>query len=141
MDVVMAVLADHKGLAAPFRHNRRPYRFFRLTQVVEVGELSDVVDLHVSRALAELTSIRKESGDQLLGTDRSTWLTVLQDGLLLPSEWYPSVPSDQWLSAAGAFDRCFEARARPVWSIDFGFIFRRCLRYGRAVLACEGLQH
>src|SRR6266496_916949 len=135
----MAVLADHKGLAPPFRHDCRPYRSVRLAELVEVRELSDVVHFNVSRALADLASARKESGDQLLGSDRSTWLTVLKYGLLLPPEWYPSVPSDQSFTAAGAFDSRFEARARTVWGVDFGLISRRRLRYGRAVLACEGL--
>ena len=81
MDVVMAVLADYKGLAPPFRHDRRPYRCIRwvrpVEELVEVREFSDVVHLNVSRAFADLASVRKESGDQFLGADRSTWLTVV----------------------------------------------------------------
>ena len=141
----MAVLADYKGLASPFRHDRRPCRHTRRVRPVEeffeVRELSDMVHLNVSRALADLASVRKESGDQFLGTDRSTWLMVPQDGLLLRAEWYSSVPGNQWFPPTSAFDPRFEARAQPVWGVDFGLVFRRRLAYGRAVLAAEGLQH
>ena len=125
VDGVVAVGADHKGLAAPFCHDRRPCRPLRLAELVEVGELSDVVHLNVSRALADLASVRKDSGNQFLAADSSTWLMVLENSLLLASQRYPAVPGDQWLPAAVAFDGRFEAGARPVWGIDFGFIFRR----------------
>ena len=69
MDVVMAVLADYKGLAPPFRHDRRPCRHIRrarpVEDFVEVRELSDMVHLNVSRALADLASVRKEPGNEL----------------------------------------------------------------------------
>jgi hypothetical protein len=63
MDVVVAVLADHKGLTAPFCHDRCPRRLFRLAELIEVGELSDVVNLDIVRSLAEFASAREESGD------------------------------------------------------------------------------
>jgi hypothetical protein len=54
MDVVMTVLANHKGFAAPFCHDLCPRQPFRLTEPVEIRELSDVVNLHVLRSLADL---------------------------------------------------------------------------------------
>src|SRR4029434_7588808 len=128
LNVVVAVLADYQGLASPFRHDRRPCRHTRrvrpVEEFVEVRELSDMVHLNVSRALADLASVRKESGNQCLGTDRSTWLMVPQDGLLLRAEWYSSVPGNQWFPPTSAFDPRFEAREQHVWGVDFGLVFR-----------------
>src|SRR4029434_9991219 len=46
LNVVVAVLADYKGLASPFRHDRRPCRHTRrvrpVEEFVEVRELSDM---------------------------------------------------------------------------------------------------
>jgi hypothetical protein len=66
----------------------------------EVGELADVVDLHVVRLLADLAGIRKESGDELfMRVVDPDWLTVGDRRRFLPSEWYAAEPCDQWLSA------------------------------------------
>jgi len=94
MDVVVAALADHKGFAAPFRHDRCPRRLFRLAELIEVRELSDVMNLNVLRSLADLAPAREESGDQFLGADCSTWLAVVKDCLLLPPKWYSTVLCD-----------------------------------------------
>jgi hypothetical protein len=94
VDVVVAVLADHKGFAVPLRHDRCPPRLFRLAELVEVRELSDVMDLDVFRSLAELASSREEPGDQFLGADCSTWLAVFEHCLFLPPEWYSTVTRD-----------------------------------------------
>jgi hypothetical protein len=90
---------------------------------------------HVPGALADLATVREEPGNQFLGTGCPAWLAVLDDGLLLLPERYSAVSRDQWLPAAFAFDDRLEARARAVRGIDFGFMLRRRLRYGRAVLA------
>jgi len=91
--------------------------------------------LHVSGALADLAPVRKEPGNQFLGTGCPAWLAVLDDGPLLLPERYSAVSRDQGLPAAVAFDDRLEARAGAVRGIDFGFMLRRRLRYGRAVLA------
>jgi hypothetical protein len=94
VDVVVAVLADHKGFAAPFRHDRCPPRLCWLAELVEVRELSDVMNLDVLRSLAELASSREESGDQFLGADCPTWFAVFEHRLFLPPEWYSTVTRD-----------------------------------------------
>jgi hypothetical protein len=101
VDVVVAVLADHKGFAAPLCHDRCPPRLFRLAELVEVRELSDVMDLDILRSLAELASAREESGDQFLGADCSGWVTVVKDRFLLPPEGYATVLCDQWSAGSG----------------------------------------
>ena len=78
MDVGVAVKADHKGLAAPFLHDRRPCGPARLTELAEVGEFPDVMHFHVPGALADLAPVRQEPGDQLLGTGRPAMPAALR---------------------------------------------------------------
>ena len=61
----MAGGADHKGFASPVRHCLGPLGLER-SGYAEVGQLANVVDLHVVRLLAYLARIREESGDELL---------------------------------------------------------------------------
>ena len=136
----MAFQADHKGLAPPFRHDRRPRGPARLAELAEVGEFPDVMHFHVPGALADLAPVREEPGNQLLRTGCPAWLAVLDNGLLLLPERYSAVSRDQRLPAF-AFDDRLEALARTVRSVDFRFMLCRHLRYGRAVLSREGLQH
>jgi hypothetical protein len=48
--------------------------------------LTAYVYLNISRALADLASVRKDSGDQFLAADSSTWLMVVENSLLLASQ-------------------------------------------------------
>ena len=109
----MAGGADHKGFASPVRHCLGPLGLER-SGYAEVGQLANVVDLHVVRLLAYLARIREESGDELLlrivDPDR---LTVSDRRRFLPLERYTAEPCDQWLPAV-AFDPCFKAGAQPV---------------------------
>src|SRR3954451_24513403 len=88
MDMVMAGGADHKGFASPVRHCLGPLGLER-SGYAEVGQLANVVDLHVVRLLAYLARIREESGDELLlrivDPDR---LTVSDRRRFLPLERY-----------------------------------------------------
>ena len=54
VDVLVAVFADHEGLA--FTHGHQPYPRWPiwLSWFVEVGEFTDVVDLKAHPSLAEL---------------------------------------------------------------------------------------
>jgi hypothetical protein len=107
----------------------------------------DVVHLHPVRALAELTPIGKEPGDQLLvrvGPDR---LAVGQDRHLLPFQWDPREPGDQWglpsrskraskqvrkpcgvtilaLNFRAIFDTVERCLAARVWSIEVSITHR-----------------
>src|SRR3954466_13316770 len=87
MDMVMAGGADHKGFASPGRHCLGPLGLER-SGYAEVGQLANVVDLHVVRLLAYLARIREESGDELLlrivDPDR---LTVSDRRRFLPLAW------------------------------------------------------
>jgi hypothetical protein len=53
MDLLVAVVADHQGLATPFRHLLYPYGVVR-TGLGEVGKLVDVVHLDAIRTPAQL---------------------------------------------------------------------------------------
>jgi hypothetical protein len=59
----MTVAADHQGFAALGSHDLRP-RGRRFSGPIEVGQLADMVDLHIVRLLAELASARPEPFDQ-----------------------------------------------------------------------------
>jgi hypothetical protein len=61
----MAVGADHEGLSASSCHKGGPPGL-GWSVGVEVGQLADVVDLHMSGLLAEFALAFEESGDQLL---------------------------------------------------------------------------
>ena len=82
----MARLADHEGLASPLRHELSP-RGPWLPRPGEVGELTDLMHLHVGRSLAEFASTRSQAMDQFralaAGRDRGG-LAVGEDRRLLP---------------------------------------------------------
>ncbi len=77
--------------------------------------------LHIPGSLADLAPVRKEPGNQLLGTGCPAWLAVLDHGLLLLPERYSAVSRDQRLPAF-AFDDRLEALARAVRSVGFRFM-------------------
>ena len=64
MDQVVAVTADHEGLAADRGHDLGPSGL-RLAGPAEVGERPDVVNLDVIRSPAELASALEQPGNQL----------------------------------------------------------------------------
>ena len=76
VDQVVAVAADHEGLAADLGHELGPFGL-RRAGPVEVGQRADVVDSDVARPLAELASSVEQPGDQLPGgVDRPGVLAV-----------------------------------------------------------------
>ena len=66
MDVLVAAAAGDQGLASSHRHEAHPGRSFGPAGPVEVGEFADVVNLHLTRLLADLTNVREESCDEFL---------------------------------------------------------------------------
>src|SRR5260221_7965589 len=60
--------ADHEGLPASPGHELIPDGL-RLTRSAEIGELSDMVDVHRARLPAQLAPPCHEPGDQLLAAD------------------------------------------------------------------------
>ena len=73
MDGVVAVGADHEGLASTLHHSFHPFRRWR-PRLGEVGQFGDVVDLHLAGLLTQLTPSVNEPEDQLFVSDggRST---------------------------------------------------------------------
>ena len=61
----MAGSADHEGLASPSCHDLHPFRPLWLPRLLEVGELSDLVHLHLVRPPTHLTPSRLEPLNQL----------------------------------------------------------------------------
>ena len=93
----MAGWADHQGLAPLACHQLRP-RGLRLSRLAEVGELADLVDVHLARVPADLAPVRQEPGDQLFTADNARdQETVGDDRVLLPSQRDAAEPCDQWL--------------------------------------------
>ena len=66
MDAGVAGFADHEGLASPPRHDLHPFGLDRLSRLVEIRELADLVHAHLVRLPAELAPSRQEPVDQLL---------------------------------------------------------------------------
>ena len=62
VDGVVAGLADDKGLPPPLCQMFRP-RGSWLPQLAEVGELADLVHVHLARVPADLAPVRQEPGD------------------------------------------------------------------------------
>ena len=62
----MAGVADDEGFASPFCHERRPRGLVGLSRRAEVGELADLVNIHLAGVPAHLAPPREESTDQLL---------------------------------------------------------------------------
>ena len=145
----MAVLTDHESLASPLDHDCHPFGRCLLVPLDEIGEFANLVNLHRLRAPAYLTTAHKESGDQLLVTDRLAdqlafcmgLFTVDQDRILLPSQRNTPEPCDQWLFTFAARHADLEASARPFGSLDGRRIFAGHLRHRRVVLAGQRLEH
>ena len=91
----MAGGADHQGLASPVGHGLGP-QGLQWPGLAEVGEFSDVVNLHLTRLSADLANVREESCDDLLvrivNPDR---LAVDDRRRFLPVEWYFTEPCQQ----------------------------------------------
>ena len=86
MDGVVAVGADHEGLASASCHGFRPCWLWPSCGG-EMGQLGDVVYLHFAGVLTHLAPSSEESGDQLLVVDGG-WdgLAVGEDRGALPSQ-------------------------------------------------------
>src|SRR4051812_31066078 len=101
---------------------------------LEICELTDVMNMHVTGLLAELAPSREEPGDQLLaGVGHPGRDAVVDDRGLLPFQGDSAEPGDQWLPACPLPDG-LKADAWPVRSRDRGLVFRRDLRHRGAVL-------
>src|ERR1700741_2366793 len=99
VDQVVAVAADHEGLAADLGHGPGPFGL-RLAGLVEVGELADVMHLDAVRSPAELASSLGEPSDQLLvRVEGPGAQAVGEDRRLLPFERDAAEPCDQWFPA------------------------------------------
>jgi hypothetical protein len=68
VNVGVASGADDKRLASAIRHDSHPFRL-RLSGLVEVGELADLVHLHLVRLSAELTPSEQEPMNQFRASD------------------------------------------------------------------------
>src|SRR5215471_5735744 len=113
VDQVVAVAADHEGLAADLSHELGPFGL-RLAGPVEDGQRADVVNRDVVRSLAELASSPEQPGDQLpVGVDGPGVLAVGEDRVLLPLERNAAEPGDQRLLAP-ALDAGLKSRAQPI---------------------------
>lgn len=66
MDVPMAAVTDHEGLASALRHEPCPERGFRPTRPVEICHFTDVVVLQILPRPADLALPRQEPVDQLV---------------------------------------------------------------------------
>jgi hypothetical protein len=83
VDGLVAVRADHEGLAAPLSHQLRPRRLWS-SRLVEVGQLADLVDFHRAVSPAPLAPSRREPGEQLFtGDGDRAWSAVGEDRCLL----------------------------------------------------------
>jgi hypothetical protein len=76
-----------------------------------VGELADVVNVHLAGQRAHLAPSRQEPGDQLFagGGDRG-WLAVGEDRRLLPFERNSAEPGGQWLLPSRSTLNCKQVR-------------------------------
>src|SRR6266516_262210 len=97
----MAGRADHEGLAPHRRHELCP-RGLWSPRSGEVGELADLVCLHLCPVFADLAPAGPEPFDQLVAGAAAGgrgWLAIGEDRLLLPFQWYSAEPCDQWSPA------------------------------------------
>ena len=116
---MVAWRADHEGFASHPDHQGRPRRLWS-SQLVQVGELSDLVDFYRAALLAQFTLAGSEPGDQLFAAGDRDWLAVGEDRCALSFERDAAEAGDQWFPASIPFDRDLEACARPVrclWTV------------------------
>ena len=94
----MAGCADDERLAPHFRHQGRPWGWL-LPRRGEVGQLADLVGLHLGPLAAPFAFTAQEPGDQLPAADGRGGQAVIDDRLALPFERDTAEPCDQWLPA------------------------------------------
>jgi hypothetical protein len=99
MNVLMARLADDQGLASARSHAPDPARLCSLPWSAEVREFPDMVNFALRHGSAALTDLRQQALDHLAAcaVDRR-WLVVEED-LLLPSEFHATKSRYQRLFA------------------------------------------
>src|SRR5512133_632787 len=101
MDGVVAGRADDEGLAPHLCHELRPCGLWS-PRLGEVGELADLVCLHLDPLFADLAPACAKPLDQLVafgaGASRG-WLAIGEDRFLLPFQGYSAEPCDQWFPA------------------------------------------
>jgi hypothetical protein len=136
----VAGLADHEGLASPFRHHIRPPGLWP-SRLVEVGELANMVSLYLPVVLADLAPAGEEPADQLFAAGGTGgWLAVDENRVLAPPKWWITESCDQG-PAAVAVGGGLEALAWPVRRADDGVVLGRHLRHRRVVLTGQGLSY
>jgi hypothetical protein len=110
VDVLVAAVADHEGLALAHGHQAHPRRPFQPSWLVETGEFADVVDLQSGASLAQLTPPGEEPVEQLVapggGHDRRA---IGDDGGALALERDAAEAGDQRFPAFIAPQRDLEA--------------------------------
>ena len=134
VDGLVALFADHEGLAFALCHQVHPRWPFWSTWLVEIGEFADVVDLQSYSCLAQFTLSGYEPTDQLVafggGHDR---FQIGHDSGTLASEWYPTEASDQWFLPLLAVHGDLETGPGPVGGIDARLVLASHLRDGGLV--------
>ena len=109
MDVGLAGVADHEGLASPLCHDPHPFRLFGR---VEVGEVADLMHLHRAGSLADLAPSGQQPMDDLLATRRRwEWRAVHGDRVNLPPERDTAERRDQRSAVLAALNDSLEASA------------------------------
>ena len=140
VDGLVAGGADHEGLALRSGHELRP-RGLWPSRPGEVGELADLVDLHLGRVCSQ--SSHRPARSRVISSLRrvaGTGGRSVEDRFLLPSERDTTEPGDQWFPAR-PFDGGLEAGARPVRGVDRGLVLAGHLRHRRVVLGGQRLEH
>ena len=96
----MAWPADHEGLPTLVHHDIHPFGPAGLSDLGEVGKLTDLMNFDISVPLADLAHAPEKSLNDL---PVAVWSRIRRpidgDRIPVPLEGYPTEPSDQWFSA------------------------------------------
>ena len=121
MDGVVAGLADHEGLASPFRHELCPRGLWSF-RCGQVSEFADLVHIDGGSSITEFAPAGEEPGDQLLADGGRNWYAVVEGRFLLPFQRDFTEACDQWFPVV-TVDAGLEACAWPVGCLDGRFEF------------------
>jgi hypothetical protein len=101
MNVLMARLANHQGLASARGHAPDPERLCSPPWSAEVREFPDMVCFALRHGSAELTDLRQQALDHLAACAEDLLWLVVEADLLLPSEFNATKPRYQRLFGPG----------------------------------------
>ncbi len=137
----MTGLANHQRFTSPLFHDVCPARHMSLFVGVQIGHLTDVVNLAFSHQVTEFASVSAESLRDLLAfrlvESRSC---IHENGLFLPFERDTTKSGNQRCFPARSFHRDLKAPPHAIRSINGGLVSAKEFADVGLVFGCQRME-